>query len=70
MVSSEPSAAYPTAMPNSSRLIVQSTPANATTVSVPFRKIRVNERVVAVNAFTSSAMRWSGLSTAPVSLSQ
>ncbi len=57
MVSSEPKAAYPTATPNSSRLIVQSTPANATAVKVPLRKIRMNDRVVAVNAFTSSAIR-------------
>ena len=48
------------ATPNRSGLIVQSTPENERTASAPFMNISVKDRVVAVNARTSSAIRWSG----------
>src|SRR2546428_7921531 len=70
MVRAEPQAAYRTATANSVRLIDHSTPENATTVTVALHSMSTNERVVAVNARTSSAMRSSGLVSTPSAVMQ
>src|SRR5439155_321270 len=67
-VRADPHAAYRMATANSVRLIDHSTPENATTVTVVLLSMSTNERVVAVNARTSSAMRSSGLVSTPAAL--
>lgn len=53
----EPSAAYATATPKSIGLIDHITPEKVTNANSAFKNISKNDRVVAVNARASSAMR-------------
>ena len=65
IVTNEPAAAYRIATMKSRGLMAHSTPEKAMMVSVPLSSIRMKESVVTVNARTSSAIRWSGLASAP-----